>query len=41
MLLVTIEWARRCARVEAEYAHWSALEADEPSAPDDQVARPD
>ncbi|MFB7882834.1 hypothetical protein [Microbacterium sp. NPDC056057] len=28
MLLFTITWARRCARVEAEFAEWSAPDAD-------------
>ncbi len=28
MLLATITWAHRCARVEAEFAEWSSPQAD-------------
>jgi len=39
MLLVTIEWARRCARVEAEFAQWSAAADERPEA-DEEPACP-
>lgn len=28
MLLFTVSWARRCARVEAEFQEWSSPAAD-------------
>lgn len=29
MLLATITWTHRCARVEAEFAEWSSPQADQ------------
>jgi len=36
MLLHTITWAHRCARVEAEFEEWSAPSADERPGADEQ-----